>query len=253
MSLCADAIAAPAPARSPGLAAARAGAAGALPVIAGLTPFGLAVGMEAADSSLSNLTGWLTSAFLYGGSAQIAAISLLATGAAAVAVVTAVLLINVRAVMYSADLRADFDGAATWQRWLGAYLLVDPMYALATAQRTGRFAGHVRAYYLGAGVALWLSWQLIVGAGVLAGPALAGSLPVDFAAPLLFIGLLAPRLRTHRPAIVAAVAALIAVPAAGLPSGAGLVAAIAAGLAAGAVLERGAAPAPVQLEEPPCA
>jgi predicted branched-subunit amino acid permease len=186
------------------------------------------------------LIAWSSSPLLYGGAAQLVSVQLLDVGAGAVFVVLAALVVNARMLLYSASL-APF--AAEWPRrwrWAGAYVLVDPTYALAM----GRFGkpdrgGAARdrlSYYLAVGITVWVGWQLLTGLGVLLGGVLPASLRMDVAAPLTFLLLLLPML-TGRPAYAAAVTGgAVALAASSLPLGLGLLVGAAAGITAGALL-----------------
>lgn len=141
-------------------------------------------------------------------------------------------------LLYSASLAPH---AAAWPvrwRWAGAYLLADPVYALAT----GRFArpdrgGDARdrlTYYLGVGLTLWAAWQLLTGAGMVLAGMLPASLRLELAAPLTFLLLLLPMLTSRAAHAAAATGALVAVAATELPLGLGLLIGAAAGITAGA-------------------
>ena len=126
-------------------------------------PFGLALGATLGSSHLPALVAWSTSPLLFGGAAQLLAVQLLAAGASGVVVVLAALIVNARMLLYGAALAPH---AAAWParwRWLGAYLLADPVYALAVARFSrpdgGGSARHRLLYYLGVGVALWTAWH----------------------------------------------------------------------------------------------
>lgn len=109
--------------------AALAGVRDSAPILAVIALLGLLVGAAVAEAPLSNSTGWLGAAMIYAASAHLVAISLLGTGASAVAVVTAVLLINARGLVYSAALAPAMRGQPGWFRWTGPYFLVDPLFA----------------------------------------------------------------------------------------------------------------------------
>ncbi len=97
---------------------------------------------------------------------------------------------------------------------------------------------HKHWFFLGAGFALWVTWQLTTSLGIFLGAALPDSWSLDFALPLTFLALLMPVL-TSRPTLAASmVAGLVAVLGFDWPYGIALVAAIGAGLAAGLALER---------------
>ena len=165
---------------------------------------------------------------------------LLSAGASGVVVVLAALIVNARMLLYGAALAPH---AAAWParwRWLGAYLLADPVYALAAARFSmpdrGGCARHRLLYYLGVGVALWTAWLAMTGAGVLLAGVLPTSLHLELAAPLTFLLLLLPLL-THRATYGAAVTGgIVAVAASGLPLGLGLLVGAGAGIAVGAIL-----------------
>ena len=146
------------------------------------------------------------------------------------------LVVNARMLLYSAALAPHTAGWPARWRWLGAYLLADPVYALAITRftgptRTARAIGSATTSPSG-----WCSvpaWLALTGAGVLLGGVLPTSLRLDLAAPLTFLLLLLPML-TSRPAYAAAVTGgTVAVAASGLPLGLGLLAGAAAGIAVG--------------------
>src|SRR5437870_11995205 len=66
-----------------------AGARAMAPWLAGVVPFGLVIGVSAAQATVPTLAGWLTGPLIYAGSAQVATIGMLDAGAAPVVVVAA--------------------------------------------------------------------------------------------------------------------------------------------------------------------
>jgi predicted branched-subunit amino acid permease len=210
-----------------------------LPVVLAYVPFGLTLGTTLATTPVPPLVGWASSPLLFGGAAQLVSVQLLGTGANAAVVVAAALMVNARLALYSATLAPH---AAAWparRRWAAAYLLADPVFALA-AGRFGRpdHGGSARdrfAYYTTAGSIVWVAWLAITGLGALLAGVLPASLHLDLAAPLTFLLLLLPMMTTRAYRIAAAVAAVVAVAAAALPLGLGLLAGAAAGVTAGAL------------------
>ena len=90
---------------------------------------------------------------------------------------------------------------------------------------------------LGAGFALWLTWQVSTALGIFLGTAIPDSWPLDFALPLTFIAMVVPVLK-NRPAIAAALSAgMIALFAHSLPYGLGLILAALVGIVVGSLLE----------------
>jgi predicted branched-subunit amino acid permease len=209
------------------------------PVVLAYAPFGLTLGATLAATHVPPLIAWSSSPLLFGGAAQLLAVQLLDAGASAVLVVLAALVVNARMLLYSAALAPHTAGWPTRWRWLGAYLLADPVYALAITRFAGPDADSPRdrlRYYLGVGLTMWVAWMGLTGAGVLLGGVLPASLRLDLAAPLTFLLLLLPML-TSRPAYAAAATGgIVAVATSGLPLGLGLLAGAAAGIAVGGYL-----------------
>ena len=219
-----------------------AGAGALLPWLVGLVPFGLGVGVTSANASahtgVSGLTGWLTAPLIFSGSAQVAALDLLTTGAAPLVVVAAVLAINLRLVVYSAAMAPYWRDTPRWWRALAAYLLIDPTLAVGTAGYDHALSperGH--RYYLGAGVALWMAWLAAVGVGATAGARLPAALHLEFVVPLFLAGEVVSRLTTRQAQVATAVATTAAVLAFSAPVQTGPLIAIGLGLAAGLAVD----------------
>jgi len=203
------------------------------PWLAGVVPFGLVIGVSAAQSDVPTLAGWLTGPLIYAGSAQVATIGMLDAGAAPVVVVTAALIINIRLIFYSATMARHWRGTPWWWRLAAAYLLVDPSVAVGLDgyRRLSRSRAH--AHYLGGAVLLWVSWLAAIGAGATAGAGLPAWLHLEFVIPLFLVGQAIAKLADpamRRAIFVAATVALLALSA---PLQLGMVLAIAAGVAAG--------------------
>jgi branched chain amino acid efflux pump len=207
-----------------------------LPVVLAYAPFGLALGATLAATHLPSWIAWSSSPLLFGGAAQLLAVQMLDAGAGAVLVVLGALVVNARMLLYSAALAPHTAGWRAGWRWLGAYLLADPVYALAITRFTGTHTDGPRErlrYFFTVGLVMWPAWLGLTGAGVLLGGVLPASLRLDLAAPLTFLLLLLPML-TSRPAYAAAATGgTVAVAASGLPLGLGLLAGAAAGIAVG--------------------
>ena len=142
------------------------GARAMLPIVVGVAPFGMVIGVTAAAGPTSDLVGWATSWTIYAGSAQLAAIELLDAGATVPVIVGVTLLINLRVALYSADLAPHWRGTGRGWKVLASYLIVDPSYAVGQegyARHGATVTGH--AYYLGAALALWVGWQIEVAIG----------------------------------------------------------------------------------------
>jgi len=210
-----------------------AGARAMAPWLAGVVPFGLVIGVSAAQATVPTLAGWLTGPLIYAGSAQVATIGMLDARAAPVVVVAAALIINIRLIFYSATMARHWRGTPWWWRLVAAYLLIDPSFAVGLDgyRRLGRDRAH--AYYLGGAVLLWVSWLAAIGAGATAGAGLPTWLHLEFVLPLFLIGEAVPKLANpaqRRAIFAAATVALLALSA---PLQLGIALAIAVGITAG--------------------
>jgi predicted branched-subunit amino acid permease len=117
--------------------------------------------------------------------------------------------------------------------------LTDEAYAVSIVhfEREGSVpAGHF--FLLGAGLALWTTWQVSSALGVFLGAALPSTWPIDFAVPVTFIAAIVPGLKDKSALAAALSAAATALLADGLPYKLGLILAALVGIAVGAVLER---------------
>jgi predicted branched-subunit amino acid permease len=215
----------------------RQGARDAAPVALAYAPFGLALGATLAASHVAAPIAWSSSPLMFGGAAQLVAVQLLDAGANVVVVVLAALIVNARMLLYSAALAPHTADWSARRRWAAAYLLADPVYALAIARfERADHGGSARdrfRYYLSSGLVIWSAWMALTGAGVLLAGVLPDSLHLELAAPLTFLLLLLPMLTSKAAYCAAAAGGLAAVAASGLPLGLGLLVGAGAGIAVG--------------------
>jgi predicted branched-subunit amino acid permease len=205
-----------------------------LPWLLGVAPFGLVIGISASQARIPTAAGWLTGPTIYAGSAQVAAIQLLDGGAAPVAVIVTVLVINLRLVLYSAAMANYWRGTPLWWRLVAGYLLVDPSFAVGIDRypaEPDRRRAH--AHYLGGALVLWVGWLAAIAVGATVGAKVPAALHLELLVPLFLLGELVPKLRraaTRRAVLVSAGVALVCLAA---PMHLGIAIGIVAGMAAG--------------------
>ncbi len=182
---------------------------------------------------------WSTSLIIFAGAAQLVTIELTNAGTGAAVVIATALVVNARHLMYSAALADHFrDFPAPWRFGL-PYLMTDQAFAVSI----NRFVAvddpaYKRRFFLGAGLGLWIPWQITTATGTLLGAQIPESWSLDFAVPLVFMVLIIPSL-AHRPGVLAAiVGGVAAVIGRGIPYRLGLIVAALAGIAAGVIAER---------------
>jgi 4-azaleucine resistance transporter AzlC len=217
-----------------------AGARAELPIVAGVIPFGMIFGVLALAAGLPPLLALATSSIIFAGSAQFIAAQLIGAGAPAAVLLLTTFIVNLRHLLYSASVAPHLRHLSPLWRWLLAYLLTDEAYAVVVVHYGDRdtAAANKHWFFLGAGLALWTSWQISTAAGIFLGAQIPASWSLDFTLALTFIGIVVPTLKRTNgidwPNVAAAASAgLVAVLAAGLPLKLGLMAAAIAGIIAG--------------------
>ncbi|HUP97608.1 MAG TPA: AzlC family ABC transporter permease [Usitatibacter sp.] len=209
------------------------------PSLVGTIPFGLVVGVASVGSGLTPVEGVALSVIAFSGIAQLVATQLMAVDSPLVITLAAAFVVSLRHLMYSAALAPHIAHMSLRWRLLVSYLMTDQSFAM-TVRRYGE-PGDRRDkhwFFMGASATLFVTWQLAVIVGVLAGAAVPTTWSLDFVVVLTFIALLVPVIRTRADLAVAVVASVVALLAAGLPYRLSLVVGAIAGIAAGLVLER---------------
>jgi 4-azaleucine resistance transporter AzlC len=211
-----------------------------LPFNVVIVPFGLLFGVLASEAGWTALRALAMSVVVIAGASQFAALQLIEDNAPFLVVVLTGMGVNLRMAMYSASLAPHLGAAPLWQRALAAYCMTDQTYALAIShysQRPQMRVSERMAFYLGSASALVPSWYAFTVVGVVAGQAIPPDFGLDFAAPITFIALFAPLLRSL-PHLAAAFVSVVAALALGsLPYNLWMIAAALLAMAAGAGVE----------------
>jgi predicted branched-subunit amino acid permease len=216
----------------------RRGITDALPLYVPAVPLALVIGLAISESGINVLAGWSGSWLIFGGAAQLTLISLLGTGTAVIAAITAALVVNARHRMYSAAMAPTFQKQPVWFRRLGPYVLIDQMFALTSVEAAESEPEAFRVYYLGAGATFWCLWQVTTALGIVIGPVVPEGWNLEFAVPILFIGLIVIGIDKSSKTVAALVGAGVTFWFAGLPNRSGLLVGAVAGVVAGTLVER---------------
>jgi predicted branched-subunit amino acid permease len=186
------------------------------PLWLGVVPFALVYAVLAREAGLSLLETQALSALVFAGSAQVSAVGLFGSGAAALEIVSTTFLLNVRHVLYGLSLGRRTP-LSRRQRPVAAYFLTDEAFGVVAASGERTFA-----FLLGAELSLFAMWNLATLGGAIAGSAITdpAELGIDLVFPLAFLALLVPLVRTRVELLVAVSSGAIAyVAARGLPGG----------------------------------
>jgi 4-azaleucine resistance transporter AzlC len=209
-----------------------------IPILVGVIPFGMIYGVLAIDAGLIPSVAQAMSAIVFAGSSQFISTQMFAAGSPGVMIVLTVAVVNLRHLLYSASIAPYLVGLSRSWKWLLAYLLTDEAYAVAITHY--RQPGDQRFrhwFFLGAGLALWGSWQASTAMGIFLGSVIPSDWPLDFTLALTFIALLVPGLKGKPDVITAITAGIVAIFAYNLPYKLGLILAAITGIGAGLWME----------------
>jgi len=215
-----------------------------VPLLLGIIPFGLVVGVISLGKGLSLAETLLMSGLVFAGASQLLALELWSDPPDILAVAIAALVVNIRMVPLGAALSFWLNHLRGWRLWSSLFVTVDHSFALSVAEH--RAGERDAAFLLGLGILTWMGWVASAGAGHLLGAAVAlpPSHPLFFAATATFVAILVALWRGPRqdiPPWLAAAAAALAAQALRLPAPLPLLAGAFAGALLGARMEARAA------------
>jgi 4-azaleucine resistance transporter AzlC len=210
-----------------------------LPILLGVVPFGMIYGILGLAAGMTPLQTQAMSAIVFAGSAQFIGAQLIGVAAPIPVIWLTTFIINVRHMLYSTALGCDMQHLSRRWRWLLAYLLTDEAYAVTALHYADRERPltHKHYYYLGAGFALWFSWQMSTAVGVFLSAEIPASWALDFTLALTFIGLVVPALNDQPNWAAAITSGVVAVLGSNLPYKLGLFAAALSGIIVGIVFQ----------------
>ncbi|HHU78414.1 MAG: AzlC family ABC transporter permease [Caldicoprobacterales bacterium] len=175
----------------------------AVPVALGYLPIGLAFGILAAQQGMTAADVFFMSLLVYAGSAQFIAAAMIASGAAAAAIIFTTFLVNLRHLLMSASLAPFLKHLSTPVLSLISLGITDETYAAGYPEAS---AGKVSArFYLGLNSLSQASWIASTVIGCLLGGGISSpeKWGLDFALPAMFIGLLFMQMKSRKDIIVA--------------------------------------------------
>ena len=208
--------------------------------VPGLFAWGAVTGMAMVQTGLSLWQCLVMTLFVYAGSAQLAALPLIAAGAPVWVVAFTAFMVNLRFVIFSAVIGPHFIHLPWWRRlWLG-YNNADMVMGFFPQRFPSQASAHAAVklgYFRGLSVSNWWGWQL----GTLTGVLLASQIPaawgIGFAGSLALLALTIPMVR-NKPTIAGVIiASAVAVLTVSWPYRLGLLLAMLMGMAAAVLTE----------------
>lgn len=217
------------------------GALETLPLIVAAFPFGIVFGALAHSNGLGFGVAVGMSAIVFAGASQFIAITLLAGGALLPVIVITVFFVNLRQMLYSANLMHHVEYWSQPQKALLAFWLTDETFAVVT-DRINRHpdAPGLRWFYLGSALSMYCFWQIATILGYVLGAQIPGleNWGLDVAMIVAFIGIVVPALQQRADWACAATALVAALLTHDWPNQSGLLCSSIMAITVGVVLRR---------------
>jgi predicted branched-subunit amino acid permease len=205
----------------------------------GISAWALVTGVAMVKSGLSIPVASAMSLFVYAGSAQLAALPLIAAGAPLWVLFATAFCVNMRFVIFSAQWRKYFGHLPRSQRLLLGYMAVDLSYVLFMRRfPKPRPTPEQLPYFWGGVTWNWFSWQVPSLVGIVLADRVPTEWGLEFAGVLALLGVAYSLLSGRKSWVAGAVASIAAVAAFGFPLKLNIVVAITAGVAVGMLLDR---------------
>lgn len=210
------------------------GVRGELPILLGVTPFGMIYGVLALSAGLTPLESQAMSSVVFAGSSQFMLVQLVNLGTPALIMIATGFVINLRHALYSLSVAPYLNGLSPLWKVLLSYLLTDEAYAVTIMRLQHQEQSEYKHWFLlGSGIALWSCWQLSTAAGIFLGAQVPPGWGLDFTLALTFIALAVPAISDTPALLAAVVAGITSILTRGLPYKLNLIAAAIAGITVG--------------------
>ncbi|WP_066273637.1 AzlC family ABC transporter permease [Hydrogenophaga palleronii] len=212
-------------------------------VAMGIAAWGLMTGVAMVQSGMSALEAVLMTLIVYAGSAQLAAVPMIAAGAPLWVILAAAFCVNLRFVVFSVHLRPYMMHMPRGERLIKGYLTGDLTYVFFARRyphpgTTPEELGRQQSFLMGSCAMNYLSWM----GSSLVGVALANAIPMawglGFAGILALLGVMCSLASSRLRLVSAGVAGAAAVAAWALPLKLNVLVAIASAVAICLVLEK---------------
>ncbi|MFC5500344.1 AzlC family ABC transporter permease [Caenimonas terrae] len=214
------------------------GAREAVPMAIGIGAWGLVAGVAMAKSGMGLPLAIFMSVIVYAGSAQIAALPLIAAGAPIWVVWATTLCVSLRFLAYSFHYRPYFAHLPRGRRIALSFLMGDTNFALFMRRFPELVPGpRHEDYFLGSALLTFGVWQVAIITGIVAGHVIPTAWGLGFAGTMALLALTCTQLREPSTWVAAIVACCAAVAAYALPLKLNILVAIAAAVAFGVLAD----------------
>ena len=209
-----------------------------LPTLFGLGAWGIVVGVAMVKSGLTVLQASAMTLIVYSGSAQLASLPLIATGAPIGVIFATAFVVNLRFVIFSALLAPHFSHLPVVQRFYLGHISGDLTTALFLQRYPGTAPERGKLSFLkGLLYPSWVAWQVGTFIGIFLGSAVPTEWQLGFAGTLAILCILVPLVMNSAALCGVLVAGIVSVLAHGLPYKLGLLLAVLVGMVTAIAIE----------------
>ena len=162
-----------------------------LPLLIPVVPFGIIFGAIGIELGFGPYVTYATSIIIFSGASQIVFFQLLSAGASSIVAITSSSVISTRHLLYGAVVNQYLSNLSIYWKIGLSYILTDQAFAVSNEYFKKNKKDKFKHYYLlGAGVTLWITWQITTVIGILLGSVVPEELGLTFTIPLTFLALL---------------------------------------------------------------
>ena len=212
-----------------------------------IVTWSVVTGIAMAKSTLTVKQAIAMSLLVYAGSAQLAALPLIAVGAPLWVILVTSFMVNLRFVIFSLGLQAHFSYLSLWRRIALGYFTTDFSYLShtkrfpkpQTQEELAKDQEHLRLYsMMGFQAANWISWQIASITGILLASQIPNDWGLEFAGAVALVVIIGPMLDRTSARWAAVTAGAVAVMTYGIPYRLNIILAIGAALFVGMILDK---------------
>jgi len=183
-----------------------------LPLLIPVVPFGIIFGAIGIELGFGPYVTYASSIIIFSGASQIVFFQLLSAGASSIVAITSSSVISTRHLLYGAVVNQYLSNLSIYWKIGLSYILTDQAFAVSNEFFKKNEKDKFKHYYLlGAGVTLWITWQITTIIGILLGSIVPEELGLTFTIPLTFLALLINYFRKIDHIIVITVSGILSV------------------------------------------
>ena len=161
------------------------------PLLLPVVPFGIIFGAIGIELGFGPYITYATSIIIFSGASQIVFFQLLSNGASSLIAITSSSVVSTRHLLYGAVVAQYLSKLSLMWKIFLSYLLTDQAFAVSQEFFKKNSNDEFKHYHLlGAGLTLWIVWQVTTVIGILLGSVVPEELGLTFTIPLTFLALL---------------------------------------------------------------